>query len=118
MPWDLRSLNLASEGSEEVQMMSSEGEMRERERRAWRTALPILPVVPVRASILILCFLGGGGCLYDMMRCFGLVNRMFGYYSPTRVFIAYMKSTIIINSKHHDILLWGFMGRIEFGDRQ
>lgn len=42
-------------------MMSSEGEMRERERRAWRTALPILPVVPVRASILILYFLGGIG---------------------------------------------------------
>lgn len=46
------------------------------------------------------------------------MGRMFSYYSPTRVFIAHMKSTIIINSKHHDILLWGFMGRIEFGDRQ
>lgn len=46
-------LNLGSKGLDEVQIMSSEGEMSLFSRMPDRTALPILPVVPVRASIFV-----------------------------------------------------------------
>lgn len=42
------------DGLEEVQITSSLGGMRLFLRRAWRIAPPILPVQPVRASILLI----------------------------------------------------------------
>lgn len=109
--------NLASDGSEEVQMMSSEGGKRERERIALRTALPIFPVVPVRASMLMVCLLEvfevfGYFCI---VRWFGLTNEIVDSRSPAQVFISHVKSTIINNLKHNDTLLWGFMGRMYSG---
>lgn len=53
MPWALYVLNFGEEGSEEVQIMREVGGITLRSRMAWRTALPMLPVVAVRASIFL-----------------------------------------------------------------